>query len=147
MTSILILILILGSCSRLTVDLPPTSPWIEQPGPVEETFRGVPTYILDRLIQSESSWRYTVSNRSPREHSVGLAQVNLKWLPYFRSRYGLQDPLNPWQSLTFAADYLHDLYRATGSWEDAVVAYKTGLSTLGTEPAWVRQLAQSITRR
>jgi hypothetical protein len=71
MTSILILILVLGSCSRLTVDLPPTSPWIEQPGPVEETFR----------------------------------------------------------------------------WEDAVVAYKTGLSTLGTEPSWVRQLAQSITRR
>jgi len=147
MTFILILTLVLSSCSRPTVALPPTSPWIEQPSLVEETFRGVPTYILDRLIQSESSWRYTVSNRSRSEHSVGLAQVNLKWLPYFRSRYGLRDPLNPWQSITFAADYLHDLYRATGSWEDAVVAYKVGPSNLGKEPSWVRQLAITITRR
>jgi len=147
MTFILILTLVLSSCSRPTVALSPTSPWIEQPSPIEETFREVPVYILDRLIQSESSWRYTVTNRSQGEHSVGLAQVNLKWLPYFRSRYGLRDPLNPWQSLTFAADYLRDLYRATGSWEDAVVAYKVGLSNLGKEPSWVRQLAISITRR
>ena len=128
------------------VKLDPTSPWVEQ-FPTEETFRGVPVRVLNNLIQSESSWRYTVSNRSQSEHSVGLAQVNLKWLPYFRSRYGLKDPLNPWQSLVFAADYLRDLYQATGSWEDAVVAYKVGLYNLGKEPSWVRQLSQSITRR
>jgi hypothetical protein len=137
-------ILLTGCAREIKIELPATNPYGETVV-LEETFRGVPVRILDKLIQSESSWRYTVVNRSEREVSVGLAQVNLKWLPYFRSRYGIKDPTNPWQSLTFAADYLCDLYRATGSWEDAIVAYKTGLSNVGREPGWVRDLAKKIT--
>jgi len=137
--------ILLASCGReVKVELPATNPY---GGTVvlEETFRGVPVRILDKLIQSESSWRYTVIHRSEYEVSVGLAQVNLKWLPYFRSRYGIEDPANPWQSLVFAADYLRDLYQATGSWEDAIVAYKVGLLNIGREPGWVRVLAKRIT--
>jgi len=136
--------LLFAGCAReIKVELPATNPYVET-AVLEETFRGVPVRILDKLIQSESSWRYTVVNRSEHEVSVGLAQVNLKWLPYFCSRYGIKDPANPWQSLIFAADYLYDLYQATGSWEDAIVAYKTGLSNLGKESGWVRALAKKI---
>jgi hypothetical protein len=135
---------LLAGCTReIKVELPATNPYAETVV-LEETFHGVPVRILDKLIQSESSWRYTVVNRSECEVSVGLAQINLKWLPYFHNRYGIKDPANPWQSLIFAADYLRDLYRATGSWEDAVVAYKTGLSNLGRESGWVRMLAKKI---
>lgn len=126
------------------VSLPATDPWKEYKEPIP-TFHGVPVPILDRLIQSESSWRIRVVNKTHREHSVGLAQVNTKWLPYFRNKYGLQDPYNPWQALEFAARYLYDLYEVTGSWYGAVLAYKCGLSNIANAPEKIRQIARHIT--
>ena len=128
------------------ISLDPTSPYEEYSHAknIKETYRGVPTHILNNLIQSESSWRYQVVNKSNSEHSVGLAQINMKWFEYFKHKYNIQDPYNPYQSLNFAADYLKDLYKETGSWEKAVIAYKVGLNKLHKAPAWVKKLAKKI---
>ena len=133
-------ILVLG-CSVERPVLPPTNPWIEEQVPAPLTFQGVPVEILDRLIQSESSWRPWVENKSPHEHSVGLAQVNLRWLPYFREKYGLQDPRKPSEALSFAARYLQDLRQITGSWYEAVLAYKCGLDGRHAAPPHIRRIA------
>lgn len=125
------------------VYLPITDPWVEYKDPVP-TFCGVPVPVLDRLIQSESSWRVRAVNKTDGEHSVGLAQVNMKWLSYFRNKYGLHDPYNPWQALAFAARYLRDLYTQTGSWYKAVLAYKCGLSNVTHAPEKIRRIAWSI---
>lgn len=73
------------SCSKQeAIELPATNPWIEiQEDKTEDktelvTYNGVPVEILDRLIQSESSWRVDAQNKTAREYSVGLAQVNMK---------------------------------------------------------------------
>jgi len=132
--------------SKPIIVLDPTSPYSEhiRTEIVNVTYRGVPVHILDNLIQSESSWRYSVVNKSKYENSVGLAQINMNWFPYFKEKYGIKDPFNPYQSLNFAADYLKDLYEKTGSWEKAIIAYKAGLSKVDKAPAWVKKLAYKI---
>jgi len=125
------------------VSLDPNSPpYVVEEVPKPETFHGVPVDILDRLIQSESSWRYNVVNKA--EDSRGLAQVNMKYFPYFRKVYGIKDPMNPWQSLCFAADYLSDLYLATGSWYEACLGYKCGLDGRADAPEWKKELCHWI---
>lgn len=132
---------VLLGCSRApSVSLPVTDPWKDY-HPAQETYNGVPIEILDRLIQSESSWRVTAQNKTRWEHSVGLAQVNTQWLPYFREKYGLEDPMKPSQALDFASRYLYDLYLATGSWYQAVLAYKCGLGRIEKAPLHIRRIA------
>ena len=139
---ILAIFLLMG-CSQ-KVELPPTSPWIENQVSETITFHGVPVEILDRLIQSESSWNHNAVNNSHGERSIGLAQVNTKWLSYFRERFGLQDPLNPWQAVEFAAKYLYFLYEQTGIWEDAIIAYKAGLQRVHRVGPQLRRLARWV---
>ncbi len=143
---ILLASFVLSGCgqSEIEIILDPTSPYehIIERLPESVTFRGVPVDILDRLIQSESSWRYTVINKT--ENSVGLAQVNMQWFPYFRKKYGITDPLSPWQSLCFAADYLYDLYLATGSWYKACLAYKCGEKGCKKAPEDIQSICRQI---
>jgi soluble lytic murein transglycosylase-like protein len=144
---VLTLCLILAGCSgKVAITLPPTNPWkeVEAVPAVVETYHGVPVPILDRLIQSESSWYEGAVNRSNGEHSVGLAQVNLRWLPYYRQRYGLQDPMRPVEALDFAARYLWDLYKQTGSWYEAVLAYKCGLAGRHRAPERIKRIASWV---
>lgn len=68
----------------------------------------------------------------------------MKWFPYFRERFGIEDPLNPWQSLEFAAKYLRWLYEQTGSWEEAVLSYKTGVNGAKNAGPKLRKLARWI---
>jgi len=114
----------------LSISLPLSSPWQERKegllAPPAPEFL-VPPGILYRLIQSESSWNPRAAHRSSREYSLGLAQVNMRYLEYFTKKYGLTDPLDPYQAVLFVERYLYDLYLQTGSWEEAVLAYKFGL--------------------
>jgi soluble lytic murein transglycosylase-like protein len=143
-------IVLFGSCSSgsfpESLELPPSSPWIEQDPFLskEATFNGVPVSILDRLIQSESSWLMHAESRSHWEHSVGLAQVNLRWLSYFKACYGLKDPRNPAQAIDFASRYLADLYHATGSWYEAVLAYKCGLAGRHNAPEHIKRISRWV---
>lgn len=111
---------------------------------------GVPLDVLIRLIESESSWRVHVRSciRQDGTYDIGLAQINVAYLDYFTAEYmeGALDPLHPVDSLRFAARYLGDLRRKTGNWEDAVVAYKSGLGRVGSEPVWVRRIAVWVVR-
>lgn len=128
---------------KIEITLDATNPYdcLEE-YPSTETFRGVPVYILDRLLQSESSWIYSAVNKE--EDSRGLAQVNMVYFDYFSRKYGITDPMNPWQSLCFAADYLYDLYLATGSWYEACLAYKCGLDGRSNAPEFIKSICRMI---
>ena len=68
------------------------------------------------------------------------------YLDYFAAEYmeGALDPLHPVDSLRFAARYLRALYDRLGSWEAAVVAYKTGPEKVSQAPVWLRKLARKV---
>lgn len=116
-------------------------PYMEIEEPDITFYRNVPTDILDRLIQSESSWVVDAKSKKEGENSIGLAQVNMEWFEYFQKKYGITDPLKPSEALDFAADYLHDLYLATGSWYEAVLAYKCGLNGRVNAPENIKKIA------
>ena len=137
------LFILLISCHAPKPDiiLDRTDPYAEINKPIVTFYKNVPTEILDRLIESESSWIVNAKSNKPGENSIGLAQVNMKWLAYFKEKYGLKDPMKPSEALDFAADYLHDLYLATGSWYEAVLAYKCGLNGRHNAPGNIRKIA------
>ncbi len=128
---------------KIEITLYPTNPYeVLEEYPSPETFRCVLVYILDRLLQSESSWIYSAVNKE--EDSRGLAQVNMTYFDYFNKKYGITDPMNPWQALCFAADYLYDLYLLTGSWYEACLAYKCGMAGSSNAPEFIRNICRSI---
>ena len=118
--------------------------YIETEEPDITFYRNVPTEILDRLIQSESSWVVDAKSKKEGENSIGLAQVNMEWFTYFKEEYGITDPLKPSEALDFAADYLHDLYLATGSWYEAVLAYKCGIQGRVNAPENIKVIAEWV---
>lgn len=128
---------------KIEITLYPTNPYeVLEEYPSPETFRCVPVYILDRLLQSESSWIYSAVNKE--EDSRGLAQVNMTYFDYFSGKYGITDPMNPWQALCFSADYLYDLYLLTGSWYEACLAYKCGMAGSSNASEFIRNICRSI---
>lgn len=143
-----LLFILLISCHApkpvIVLDRTDPYPYIETEKPDITFYRNVPTEILDRLIQSESSWVVDAKSKKEGENSIGLAQVNMRFFQYFRETYGIQDPTNPWQSLCFAADYLSDLYLATGSWYEACLGYKCGLDGRADAPEWKKELCHWI---
>lgn len=81
----------------------------------------MPENLLARLIYQESRYRKdiitgkTVSSAG----AVGIAQIVPKWHPDV-------DPLNPEQSIHYAAKYLSQLQRQFGDWPTALAAYNWG---------------------
>ncbi|WP_051227920.1 lytic transglycosylase domain-containing protein [Oceanospirillum beijerinckii] len=81
----------------------------------------MPENLLARLIYQESRYRKdiitgkTVSSAG----AVGIAQIVPKWHPDV-------DPLNPEQSIHYAAKYLSQLKRQFGDWPTALAAYNWG---------------------
>ncbi len=144
----LFLFILLISCHApkpvIVLDRTDPYPYIETEEPDITFYRNVPTEILDRLIQSESSWVVDAKSKKEGENSVGLAQVNMEWFTYFQKEYGITDPLKPSEALDFAADYLHDLYLVTGSWYEAVLAYKCGINGRHNAPENIKKIAKWV---
>lgn len=81
----------------------------------------MPENLLARLIYQESRYRKdiitgkTVSSAG----AMGIAQIVPKWHPNV-------DPLNPEQSIHYAAKYLSQLQKQFGDWPTALAAYNWG---------------------
>lgn len=81
--------------------------------------RRVPTYILAGLAEDESSWRTSVRGRGGEEGLFQLSRAIARWC-------GVSDRRDPRQSADCAAQYLADLFARFGSWELALVGFKSG---------------------
>lgn len=105
----------------------------------------LPDGLLHRLIFQESHFRTDIISGKTVSGAgaVGIAQIVPKWHP------GV-DPLDPFASIDYAASYLKQLRKQTGSWSEAIAAYNWGLGNLkrsGLEnaPAETREYVASIT--
>ncbi len=90
-----------------------------------EIREGLPHNLLARLLWQESRFREDIITgrvTSPAG-AVGIAQIVPRWHPDV-------NPLDPWASIDYAARYLRDLRRQTGSWETALAAYNWGIGNL-----------------
>jgi len=143
---VFICLLIVRFCApaeKVSVELDPTNPYV---GTLEssEINPKVPPDILYRLIESESSWDAKAVNKTKNEHSVGLAQVNMKWLEYFRRIYKISDPRDSVQAVQFVEDILYDIYLTTGSWYEACLAYKCGLEGRKDAPGDIKAICRWV---
>lgn len=106
----------------------------------------LPSGLLHRLIYQESHFRSDIitGKTISAAGAVGIAQIVPKWHP------GV-DPLDPLASIDYAASYLRQLRKQTGSWAEAIAAYNWGIGNLkraGLEnaPRETREYVASITR-
>lgn len=139
----LLVVLICSPAKKIDIELDPTNPYV---GILEssEINHKVPPDILYRLIESESSWDAKAVNKTKKEYSVGLAQINTKWLEYFREVYKINDPWGAEQAVQFAEDRLYDLYLLTGSWYEACLAYKCGLEGRKDAPGDIKAICRWV---
>lgn len=88
-----------------------------------EMRNGLPTNLLARLLQQESSYKKDIINGTRRSSAgaIGIAQ----FMPATAKQFGI-DPTNPWQSIDAAGKYLGQLYKQFGSWDKALAAYNWG---------------------
>lgn len=94
----------------------------------------VPGDLFCGLIESESSFNPNAVGPQIESmdgvRALGIAQ----FLPETAKLFGI-DPMNPFQSLDAAANYLAQLEKRYGDWQKAVAAYK-GFKDLGCGRAW-----------
>lgn len=92
-------------------------------GPIFEAAEkafGIPNLLLVEMARKESNFNTkAISNKG----AVGIMQIVPKWHP------GV-NPLDPSQSIMYAAKYLKSLYQQTGSWRGALAAYNWGIGNL-----------------
>lgn len=106
---------------------PPESagPYLGEIAKAERT-HGLPRDLLARLLYQESRYRQDIITGEVRSHAgaVGIAQIVPRWHPTV-------DPLNPVESIHYAARYLRKLYDQFGSWRLALAAYNWGPGNIG----------------
>lgn len=111
---------------------------------------GVPVKILDGVLHEESKYNPLAQNTNTNgsvDH--GIAQLNGEFLAdfqHFDNDGRPFDPYSPEEAIPVAARYLARLYRATGSWFDAVCAYNAGIGRVrrGTVPRRTWQYAERV---
>lgn len=88
---------------------------------------GVPISILAWLLWKESRYNPAIIDGTIRSKvgALGIAQ----FMPATASDEGI-DPLDPAQAIPAAARYLARLYRATGTWAQALAAYNWGIGNV-----------------
>lgn len=88
---------------------------------------GVPISILAWLLWKESRYNPAIVDGTIRSKvgAVGIAQ----FMPATAADEGI-DPLDPTQAIPAAARYLARLYRATGTWAQALAAYNWGIGNV-----------------
>jgi soluble lytic murein transglycosylase-like protein len=82
---------------------------------------GLPKNLLARVAYQESRFRDDIisGRKKSGAGAVGLMQIVPKWHPDV-------DPLNPVESIYYAANYLRQMNRKFGSWKLALAAYNWG---------------------
>ncbi|MBI2756193.1 MAG: transglycosylase SLT domain-containing protein [Chloroflexi bacterium] len=94
---------------------------------------GVPADVLAGIIDIESSGNARAE--SPMNYAngraIGTAKGLMQLMDSTASRYGVQDPYNPEQSLRGGARYLSDLYKSYGDWDKAAAAYFGAIDAQG----------------
>jgi len=101
--------------------------YIEQ----ECTTYDVPVYIVNRLLYVESKFNPKAINKNQNgTKDLGIAQVNDKYLSYFKEKYFPFDPFNPYESITFCVIYLRSLYEYFGDWYSAIASYNAGITRI-----------------
>ena len=90
---------------------------------------GVPSDILTRMVQAESSG-------NPRAVSNKGAQGLMQLMPGTAKELGVTDPFDPEQSIYGGAAYLAQQYKRFGDWQKALVAYNAGPGNVGKADTW-----------
>jgi soluble lytic murein transglycosylase-like protein len=90
-----------------------------------EIDNGIPANLLARLAYQESRFRADVISgaKVSSAGAVGIMQIVPRWHPN-------ANPLDPFASIRYAANYLKTLYRQFGTWELALQAYNWGQGNL-----------------
>lgn len=91
-----------------------------------EDRNGIPRHLLARLLWQES--RYRANAVGPRTR-YGTAKGIAQFIDATASEFGI-DPFDAFASIDAAGRYLRQLYKATGSWRDALAAYNWGIGNL-----------------
>lgn len=81
---------------------------------------GLPPGLLSRVAKQESNYD---PNAKSSAGAIGLMQIVPKWHPDV-------NPHDPQDSIFYAAKYLNNLKRKTGSWILALAAYNWGIGNL-----------------
>lgn len=98
-----------------------------------EQKNGIPTDLLARQLYQESRFLDQYIFGPPNSSGAqGIAQ----FLEATGLQYGLANRSDPADSIRAAGEYMRDLYRMTGNWKDALMAYDWGIGFVRT---WVKQ--------
>lgn len=90
---------------------------------------GVPLDIGIRLIYEESRWNPDAIGDNGHSMDLGLCQLNERYLDMYRWNLNKGVPINPFDpedSIKIGFRKLAKLWRITGSWERALIAYNSG---------------------
>lgn len=97
-----------------------------------ETRNGIPTDLLARQLYQESRFLDQYIFGPPNHAGAqGIAQFELPTA----LQYGLTNRSDPNASIAKAGEYMRDLFRAMGNWQDALMAYDWGI---GNVKKWIK---------
>ena len=78
--------------------------------------------LLKSIVKQEGNFRSDAENRSDREKSIGLGQINLQAWPQW-SEIEMKDPYKNVQAMAFIINDLQSRYKST---TDIISAYNAG---------------------
>ena len=114
-----------------------------------EVRNGIPPGLLSSLLYQESHFRDDIITgaKTSSAGALGIAQ----FMPSTAAELGV-DPLDPYQAIQKAGQYLKTLFNSTGSWDNALAAYNWGVGNVkrkGMEkaPLETRLYVSQITNR
>ncbi len=86
-----------------------------------EKANNLPDNLLARVLYQESRYRQDIITGELKSSAgaVGIAQIVPRWHPNV-------NPLDPVESIHYAAGYLRSLYKRFGNWPEALAAYNWG---------------------
>lgn len=113
---------------------------------VAEAKYGLPNNLLARLLYQESRFRADIITGKVKS-SVGATGI-AQFMPATAKQFGI-NPLDPFESIDAAGQYLKQLYRRFGSWKEAVASYNWGQGNvsrkgLGNAPTETRNYYTQI---
>ncbi len=107
--------------------VPPASaaPYLDSINKAELKY-SLPENLLARLLYQESHYRPDIITGALNSSAgaQGIAQIVPKWHPSV-------NPLDPFASIDYAAEYLAELKQRFGDWGTALAAYNWGMGNVG----------------
>jgi soluble lytic murein transglycosylase-like protein len=113
--------------STLTTDWPTASAPYQNAIQIAADGNGVPVLVLAWLLWKESRYNPAIISGAKRSPvgALGIAQ----FMPATADEMNI-DPLDPFQAIPAAAQYLARLHNARGSWSEALAAYNWGIGNV-----------------